>query len=173
MSATVLAAGELRHGEVPLGEAIAFWILGPISLAGAMGTVLLRNAVHSALSLAGTMMSLGAFYMIEQGPFIGFVQIIVYTGAIMILFLFVLMLVGRDSSDSIVETLRGQRWAAALAGLAFALIVAIGVGRAFNNSPPVNLATSNVDGRNVNSIAEVIFTQYLFAFELTSALLII
>ena len=96
------------RGEVPLGEVIAFWILGPISLAGAIGMVVFRNAVHSALSLAATMMCLGAFYMIEQGPFIGFVQIIVYTGAIMILFLFVLMLVGRDSSDSIVETLRGS-----------------------------------------------------------------
>jgi NADH-quinone oxidoreductase subunit J len=119
------------------------------------------------------MICLGAFYMIEQGPFIGFVQIIVYTGAIMILFLFVLMLVGRDSSDSIVETLRGQRLATAFIGLAFALIVAIGVGRAFNNSPPANLGDSNVDGRNVNSIAAVIFTKYLIAFELTSALLIV
>jgi NADH-quinone oxidoreductase subunit J len=161
------------RGEVPLGEVIAFWILGPVSLAGAIGMVLFRNAVHSALSLAGTMICLGAFYMIEQGPFIGFVQIIVYTGAIMILFLFVLMLVGRDSSDSIVETLRGQRLAASFAGLAFAVIVAVGVGRAFDNSPPVNLGESNVDGRNVNSIAQVIFTKYLFAFELTSALLIV
>ena len=169
----ILATGPLMRGEVPLGEVIAFWILGPISLAGAIGMVVFRNAVHSALSLAGTMMCLGAFYMIEQGPFIGFVQIIVYTGAIMILFLFVLMLVGRDSSDSIVETLRGQRWAAALAGIAFALIVAIGVGRAFNDSPPVNLAVANSQGHNVNSLAQVIFTQYLFAFELTSALLIV
>src|SRR6201995_1354931 len=127
----ILAAGPLMHNDVPLGEAIAFWILGPVSLAGAIGMVLLRNAVHSALSLAATMMCLGAMYVIEQGPFIGLVQIIVYTGAIMILFLFVLMLVGRDSSDSIVETLRGQRWAALLAGVAFALLVALSVGRAF------------------------------------------
>ncbi len=105
------------NGQVPLGEAIAFWILGPLSLAGGIGMVLMRNAVHSALSLAATMMSLGAMYIVEQGPFIGLVQIIVYTGAIMILFLFVLMLVGRDSSDSLVETLRGQRSAAALAGI--------------------------------------------------------
>ncbi len=108
-----LASGELRNGQVPLGEAVAFWILGPISLAGGIGMVLARNAIHSALSLVATMMSLGAFYVIEQGPFLGLVQIIVYTGAIMILFLFVLMLVGRDSSDSLIETLRGQRLAAA------------------------------------------------------------
>ncbi|MDT4982874.1 MAG: NADH-quinone oxidoreductase subunit, partial [Pseudonocardiales bacterium] len=119
MSAVISTAGELTNGQVPLGEAVAFWILGPVSLAGAIGMVLLRNAVHSALSLVATMMSLGAFYLIEQGPFLGLVQIIVYTGAIMILFLFVLMLIGRDASDSIVETLRGQRWAASLFGIGF------------------------------------------------------
>ena len=142
------------NGQVPLGEAVAFWILGPIALAGAIGMVLLRNAVHSALSLVATMMSLGAFYLIEQGPFLGLVQIIVYTGAIMILFLFVLMLVGRDSSDSLVETLRGQRWAAALFGVGFA---AAGrrsaVGRAFTGITPVDLDGPNADGANVNAIA--------------------
>jgi NADH-quinone oxidoreductase subunit J len=182
-STAVLLAGELRHGTVPLGEAIAFWILGPVSLAGAVGTITLRNAIHSALSLVATMMCLGAFYLIEQGPFLGLVQIIVYTGAIMILFLFVLMLVGRDSSDSIVETLRGQRWAALLFGVGFALLVAIGVGRAVRGTHPVDLngsasgtngeAVLNSNGSNVNSIANILFTRYLFAFELTSALLIV
>ena len=173
MSAAVLAAGELTNGQVPLGEAIAFWILGPISLAGAIGMVLLRNAIHSALSLVATMMSLGMFYLIEQGPFLGLVQIIVYTGAIMILFLFVLMLIGRDASDSIVETLRGQRWAAALFGIGFALMVSLSVGRAFKGSTPVDLDKPNAGGQNVNNIAALLFTKYLFAFELTSALLIV
>jgi NADH-quinone oxidoreductase subunit J len=173
LAAGQLAAGQLTNGQVPLGEAIAFWILGPISLAGAIGMVLLRNAVHSALSLVATMGSLGTFYLIEQGPFLGLVQIIVYTGAIMILFLFVLMLVGRDASDSLIETLRGQRWAAALFGIGFALLVAISVGRAFNGTKPVNLDTANANGQNVNSIATLLFTKYLFAFELTSALLIV
>jgi NADH-quinone oxidoreductase subunit J len=170
-----MSVGELTNGQVPLGEAIAFWILGPVSLAGAIGMVLLRNAIHSALSLVATMMSLGMFYLIEQGPFLGVVQIIVYTGAIMILFLFVLMLVGRDSSDSIVETLRGQRWAAALFGIGFALLVALSVGRAFKGTKAVNLDTdkTNVNGQNVNNIAALLFTKYLFAFELTSALLIV
>jgi NADH-quinone oxidoreductase subunit J len=101
------------------------------------------------------------------------VQIIVYTGAIMILFLFVLMLVGRDSSDSIVETLRGQRWIAAVFGIGFALLVAISVGRAFTGEKPVNLDKPNAGGQNVHAIAELLFTRYLFAFELTSALLIV
>jgi NADH-quinone oxidoreductase subunit J len=173
LAAHVTAAAPLMNGEVPLGEAVAFWILGPIALAGGIGMVVFRNAVHCALSLAATMMSLGAMYIVEQGPFIGLVQIIVYTGAIMILFLFVLMLVGRDSSDSLVETLRGQRWAAAIAGIGFALLVALTIGRAFRGIKPTNLESANADGRNVNSIAELIFTKYLFAFELTSALLIV
>ncbi|HSY14729.1 MAG TPA: NADH-quinone oxidoreductase subunit J [Jatrophihabitantaceae bacterium] len=170
---SVLAAGPLMNGQVPLGEAVSFWILGPISLAGAIGMIAFRNAVHCALSLAATMMCLGAMYMVEQGPFIGFVQIIVYTGAIMILFLFVLMLVGRDSSDSLIETLRGQRWAAALFGIGFALLVAISVSKAFKGITAVNLQSENANGSNVNSIAKVIFTRYIFAFELTSALLIV
>jgi NADH-quinone oxidoreductase subunit J len=171
--ATVTAAAPLMHGDVPLGEAVAFWILGPIALAGAIGMVLFRNAIHSALSLVATMMCLGAFYVIEQGPFLGLVQIIVYTGAIMILFLFVLMLIGRDASDSIVETLRGQRWAAALFGIGFALLVALTIGRALRDQKPTDLNTQNANGANVQSIASLLFTKYLFAFELTSALLIV
>jgi NADH-quinone oxidoreductase subunit J len=98
------------------GETITFWILGPLALAGGLAMVFARNAVHSALWLAQTMLCLGALYMVQQAPFLGFVQIIVYTGAIMMLFLFVLMLVGKESADSVVEVLRGQRVAAALGG---------------------------------------------------------
>jgi NADH-quinone oxidoreductase subunit J len=153
---------------------VAFWILAPVALLGAIGMVVLRNAVHSALSLVATMMCLGLFYLIEQGPFLGLVQIIVYTGAIMILFLFVLMLVGRDSADSLVETLRGQRVAALLAGVAFALLMALAIGRAFTGQSVKDLEAVNSQyGTNVNGIAHVLFTKYLFAFELTSALLIV
>jgi NADH-quinone oxidoreductase subunit J len=169
--AVLLAAGP---DQVSTGEAVAFWILGPVALLGAIGMVLLRNAIHCALSLVATMMCLGLFYLIEQGPFLGLVQIIVYTGAIMILFLFVLMLVGRDSSDSLVETLRGQRVAGLLAGVAFALLVALGIGRAFTGQTAKNLDEANSNyGTNVNGIAQALFTKYLFAFELTSALLIV
>jgi NADH-quinone oxidoreductase subunit J len=170
---SLLLAASSNPAQVSTGEAIAFWILGPVALLGAIGMVLLRNAVHSALSLVATMMCLGLFYLIEQGPFLGLVQIIVYTGAIMILFLFVLMLVGRDSSDSLVETLRGQRVAAILAGLAFALLLALTIGRAFKGQTVHNLDAANANGGNVNSIATLLFTKYLFAFELTSALLIV
>ncbi|MEO6501563.1 MAG: NADH-quinone oxidoreductase subunit J [Jatrophihabitantaceae bacterium] len=164
----------LAAAQVSTGEAVAFWILGPVALLGAIGMVLLRNAVHSALSLVATMMCLGLFYLIQQGPFLGLVQIIVYTGAIMILFLFVLMLVGRDSADSLVETLRGQRVAALLCGVAFALLVALAIGRAFTGQEVKDLDAANTQyGNNVNGIAHILFTKYLFAFELTSALLIV
>ncbi len=160
-------------GVVSTGEAVVFWILGPLSLLGALGMVFARNAVHSALALVGTMFSLAVFYIVQQAPFLGFVQIIVYTGAIMMLFLFVLMLVGRDSSDSVVEVLRGQRLAALALGVGLAVLLVAAVGRSFSSVTAVGLP---VDGPgytgNVTGLGALIFTDYLFAFELTSALLI-
>jgi len=158
---------------VTTGEAITFWVLGPLALAGALGMLFARNAVHSALWLVVTMLSLGVLYMVQQAPFLGFVQIIVYTGAIMMLFLFVLMLVGRDSSDSVVEVLRGQRLAATLLGVGFAGLVVGSLGRAFTGVQPVGLEAVNAAGDgNVGNIGVELFTDYLFPFELTSALLI-
>ncbi|GEL16350.1 NADH-quinone oxidoreductase subunit J [Pseudonocardia asaccharolytica] len=168
---TVLA--QAATGAVTTGEAVAFWILGPIALAGALGMVLARNAVHSALFLAMTMLSLGVLYIVQQAPFLGFVQIIVYTGAVMMLFLFVLMLVGRDSSDSIVEVLRGQRFVALLLGIGLAGLLVGVIGRALVDVTPVGLA-ENAAGSNGNmpGLGRLIFTDYLLPFELTSALLI-
>ncbi|MGH3825513.1 MAG: NADH-quinone oxidoreductase subunit J [Pseudonocardiaceae bacterium] len=158
---------------VSLGETVAFWILGPLALAGGLGMVFARNAVHSALWLAQAMLCLGALYMVQQAPFLGFVQIIVYTGAIMMLFLFVLMLVGKESVDSVVEVLRGQRVAAALGGIGLAFLLVAMLGRAFAGVTSVGLAGANtVNGGNVANLGRVLFTDYLFPFELTSALLI-
>jgi len=165
-------AALLAAEAVSTGEAVTFWIVGPVALAGALGMVFSRNAIHSALWLVLTMLGLGVFYFVQQAPFLGVVQIIVYTGAIMILFLFVLMLVGRESSDSVVETLRGQRQAAIVAGVAFAALVGAGIGRAVYDAPVVGLEEATADGGNVVAIARILFTDYLFAFELTSALLI-
>jgi NADH-quinone oxidoreductase subunit J len=166
MSHVLAAAGDVKGGE-----AVAFWILGPLALIGAIGMVWARNAVHSALFLVVTMMCLGVFYIVQAGPFIGFAQIIVYTGAIMMLFLFVLMLVGRDASDSLIETLRGQRMAAIVLGLGFAGLLGTGLYRALSHVDSVGLAEANKDG-NVPGIAKLLFTKYVFAFEVTSALLI-
>ncbi len=171
--ASVLAQAQpLPVDVVGTGEAVAFWILGPVALAGALGMVFARNAVHSALWLVLTMLCLGALYMVQQAPFLGFVQIIVYTGAIMMLFLFVLMLVGRDRSDAMVEVLRGQRMAALVAGVGFAGLLVATLGRALTDVTPVGLAAQNENGRNVENLGRSLFTDYLFPFELTSALLI-
>src|SRR5437763_12907789 len=158
-------------GELKGGEATIFWILAPVAVLCAIGMVWARNAVHSALFLVVTMMSLGVFYIEQAGPFIGFAQIIVYTGAIMMLFLFVLMLVGRDASDSLIETLRGQRMAGILLGIGFAGLVAAGLIRGLSHVDTVGLAQANQAG-NVPGIARLLFTKYVFAFEVTSALLI-
>jgi NADH-quinone oxidoreductase subunit J len=169
---TLVAAAADTSVQLGGGEAAVFWILGPVALAGALGMVLSRNAVHSALWLALTMLSLGVFYVIQEAPFLGAVQIIVYTGAIMILFLFVLMLVGRDTSDSVVETLRGQRVAAILLGIGFAGLVGAGIARATEGRVAPGLDRADGSTRNIPAIAELLFTRYLLAFEVTSALLI-
>ena len=154
------------------GELIAFWILAPLALAGAVGMVLSRGAVHSALWLVMTMLCLGCLYIVQNAEFLGFVQIIVYTGAIMMLFLFVLMLTGRDAGDSVFEPLRGQRMMATLVGIAFVTLVVTGLLRALNAVPSVGLVDALAQRGAVGSIAAVLFTDYLFPFELTSALLI-
>ncbi|TVT10880.1 NADH-quinone oxidoreductase subunit J [Amycolatopsis bartoniae] len=150
-----------------VGEAVAFWILGPIALLGALGLIFARSAVHSALFLAMTMFSLGVLYMVQQAPFLGFTQIIVYTGAIMMLFLFVLMLVGRESSDSVVEVLRGQRLWAGILGIGIAGLIVTGLINALRNVSPAPAPNGTAGG-----LGRLVFTDFLFPFELTSALLI-
>jgi NADH-quinone oxidoreductase subunit J len=174
---SVLAAAADTDVVVGTGEAVVFWVLGPIALAGALGMVLSRNAVHSALWLVNTMLALGVFYVVQEAPFLGAVQIIVYTGAIMILFLFVLMMVGRDSSDSVVETLRGQRVGAIVLGIGFAALVGAGIARAAEGTVVRGLAgvqggQAGAASGNIEAIARLLFTRYLLAFEVTSALLI-
>ncbi|WP_033291118.1 NADH-quinone oxidoreductase subunit J [Amycolatopsis jejuensis] len=172
MIAAVLAQAPV-DASVSTGEAIAFWILGPLSLLGGLGMIFSRNAVHSALWLVLTMLTLGAMYMTQSAPFLGFTQIIVYTGAIMMLFLFVLMLVGRESSDSVVEVLRGQRMAATLLGVGLAALIAAGVFRSLVNvTPAAPLDPYQPTGGGPGGLGRLIFTEYLFPFELTSALLI-
>ncbi len=156
----------------PGAEQVMFWVLGPLALLGAIGMVFARVAVHSALWLVLTMLSLGAMYILNQAEFLGFAQMIVYTGAIMMLFLFVLMLTGRDAGDSVIELLRGQRVAATLLGIGFVALVATGLLRALQSSPLAGLDASLAERGPIGSIAKALFTDYLFPFELTSALLI-
>ena len=160
---------------IPLvtGADIVFWIAGPLAVLGALGLVLFRKAVYAALSMAFTMVNLAVLYASLDAMFLTFVQIIVYTGAIMMLFLFVLMLVGVDTPDSVVETLRGQRVAATLAAVGMFGLIVFGIGGALTGVPSVGLDTANAEyGGNVQGLAALIFGRYVFAFELTSALLI-
>ncbi|WP_306215318.1 NADH-quinone oxidoreductase subunit J [Actinoplanes sp. RD1] len=171
MTGDVVLLAADAAAKVSTGEAWAFWILGTLAVIGGLGMVLARNAVHSALWLVVTMLCLGFLYVVNAAPFLGAVQIIVYTGAIMMLFLFVLMLVGRDASDSLIETLRNQRVAAILLGVAFGVLIATGLARSLGDTAVVGLADANAGG-NVQGIARLLFTKYVFAFEVTSALLI-
>ncbi|MFF8830713.1 NADH-quinone oxidoreductase subunit J [Streptomyces sp. NPDC015131] len=152
------------------GEAVQFWVLGTVAVLGALATILMKKAVHSALSLAATMIILAVFYLANGAYFLGVVQIIVYTGAIMMLFLFVVMLVGVTAADSLKETLKGQRWLAAACGLGFGILLVSGIGRASLGTFE-GLGTANAGG-NVEGLAALIFTTYVFAFEITGALLI-
>lgn len=152
-------------------EAVQFWILGGIAVAGALGTVLLRRAVHAALCLAGTMIILALFYLANGAQFLGIVQIVVYTGAVMMLFLFVLMLVGVSTADSVKETLKGQRWMAVLCALGLGILVTAGIGQATLGSFAGVEQANAAQGGNVPSIAEKLFTEYVVAFEITGVLL--
>ncbi|MBA3529589.1 MAG: NADH-quinone oxidoreductase subunit J [Propionibacteriaceae bacterium] len=159
---------------VPLVTAagVAFWLLAPVMLLAAVGMVLAKKPVHSALCLATVMISLAVQYAAQDAPFLFAVQIIVYTGAILMLFLFVLMLVGVDAADSLVETIKGQRPLAALAGLGFAALLIFAVGNGLVGQP-LGLGSANSEnGGNVQGIAALLFNRYVLAFEATSALLI-
>lgn len=167
---SLAAAGEATG--VGGAEQIVFWIIAPLALLGGVGMLFSRGAVHSAMWLVVTMLSLGVIYITQEAEFIGFAQIIVYTGAIMMLFLFVLMLVGRDSGDSVIELLRGQRIASGLLGIGLVGLLATVMMRAFSAIEPVGLTGAMAERGAVGSLAASIFTDFLFPFELTSALLI-
>jgi len=162
---TVLALGMAAETQN-----LFFWVLAVISVAAGLGMILVRRAVHSALMLAVVMLSLAVFYILLGAPFLAFVQVIVYTGAVLMLFLFVLMIVGVTSRDSLVETIKGQRLAAALVGIGLLVLLVLIVGHAAIGPAPA--AGAAYSGSNVQGIAQLIFTTYVFPFEVTSALLI-
>jgi NADH-quinone oxidoreductase subunit J len=163
-----LPAGTAGHTSTT--EAVLFWVLGTVAVLGAIGVVAAPKAVYSAMFLATTMIVLAIFYIAQGALFLGVVQVVVYTGAVMMLFLFVVMLIGVDSSESLVETIRGQRIAAIVVGVGFGVLLIAGIGSVSVNGF-TGLAEANAGG-NVEGLAALIFTKYLWAFELTGALLI-
>lgn len=163
----------MSAGVMNQGETVVFWICAIFAVVGALGLVKSKKAVHSALWMALTMISLAILYVANSAPFLGMVQVVVYTGAVMMLFLFVLMVVGVDSSDSLIETIKGQRVAAILLGLGLAILLIWSIGSSMTGSGSIGLEEANgADGGNVQGIAHLIFTDFLIPFEVTSALLI-
>ena len=147
-----------------------YWILAIASVSAALTMILVRRAVHCAIMLAVVMLCLATMYAMLGAPFLAFVQIVVYTGAVLMLFLFVLMLIGISSSDSIVEKIKGQRLFAGLFGGGLLILLILGIGHAALG-PAAPQTAANGAG-NLSGIATLIFTTYVFPFEATGALLI-
>ncbi len=178
--ATAVATTLTSTGEASTGEAILFWVFGPIMAVASLGLLFARKAVHAAMSVITVMISLAFLYVAQDAPFLGVVQVVVYTGAIMMLFLFVLMLVGVDASDSLVETIRGQRWIAVIGGLGL-LVVLAGVvvtatfpaaqGLDASSYPAAGLDSAGQPS-NPQGLAAIVFGSYSFALEVVGALLV-
>lgn len=152
------------------GEAVVFWVLSCIAVPGALALLFARKAVHAAIGMVTTMIVLGVFYLLQEAHFLGVVHIFVYTGAVMMLFLFVVMLVGVDHSSSLVETLRGQRLLTLLASAVALAVLFSAIGRVVYEGDPT-LAEVNADPGNVEAIAYLVFGKYVWLFEVTAGLL--
>lgn len=153
------------------GEALLFWVLGPICVLGALGLLFARKAVHAAMAMALVMVGLGIFYIAQYAEFVGIIQIFVYSGAVMMLFLFVVMTVGTESSVSPFETISGQRAWAWILGLFFLGIGAYSVARV-SFPEPVGLDAVQAEG-SVTALAREIFSRQVFSFEVLGSLLVI
>ena len=152
------------------GEAVLFWVIGPLMVVAALALLFASKPVHAAVGLIFVMIGMAFLYTALEAPFLGVVQVVVYTGAIMILFVFVLMLVGVDAADSVAETIKGQRWIAVALGLGLVSVL-VGVVVTANLPDAVGLAGAN-EQTNPVGVAYEIFGQTVFALELVGVLLI-
>ena len=153
---------------------VVFWVFAPLSVATAVGMIVVPNAVHAALFLVVNLFTIAVMYLLLDAPFLFAVQIVVYAGAIMVLFLFVIMLLGVDRGDARGERLLGQRATAVILGAAIVaeLATAINAGVGFATRAPEGFDAANRGG-NPAALAEVLFRDYFFPFEVTSVLLIV
>ena len=153
---------------------VVFWVFAPIAVASGVGLLVMRNAVHAALFLVVNFFCLAVMYLLLDAPFLFSVQIIVYAGAIMVLFLFVIMLLGVDRTEVRGERLFGQRWLAVGLGVGFVieLFVALRAGVGFGTRAPGGFDAVN-EGGNTQALAKVLFSRYFFPFEVTSILLLV
>src|ERR1700749_2696895 len=157
MFSQVLANGGAGGTNLdPLFDEAFFWILAFMAVGAALAMILVRQAVHCALMLAIVMLPLAVLYAMQGAPFLAFVQIIVYTGAVLMLFLFVVMLIGVTSSDSLVETIRGQRAWAGPGGLGFLILLIVGIGHAAIGNAAPQTAANGVG--NLPGLSKLIVT---------------
>jgi NADH-quinone oxidoreductase subunit J len=153
-------------------EALLFVILGLAALAGAVTVVVARNPVYSAMGLLGTLFSVGVLYVVQLAHFVAAVQIIVYAGAVMTLFLFVIMLIGVDKTESYEEKLPGQRiWVGSLAGAVILFAAGLTVFGDFDWVPAAGAPVANATNGTIQKVAEPLFTDWVLAFEATALLL--
>jgi NADH-quinone oxidoreductase subunit J len=153
-------------------ELIVFIVLAPLAVVTALGMVLSRNAVYSALLLVVNFFCLAGFYVLLEAQFVAAVQVIVYAGAIMVLFLFVLMLLGVESQEALRETIKGQRPAAILLSLGLLVAIVGALAAGVFDAEPASLAAAN-EGGNVQAVGRLLFTHYTFAFETAGILLVV
>ena len=156
-------------------EAILFVIAGVAALAGAVTVVVARNPVYSAVGLLGTLFSVAVLYVIQLAHLVAAVQVIVYAGAVMTLFLFVIMLIGVDTEETRAEPLPLQRvWVGALAGgiILFAAVVTLVGDFEWVPAASGTFLEDNTNG-TIQAIAEPLFTEWVLAFEATALLLTI
>jgi len=177
-----------------MAEFVVFWVMAPVALGSALSMLLMRNAVHAALMLVVNFFAIAVLYAVLEAQFLATIQIIVYAGAIMVLFLFVLMLLGVHRADVGGGALRRQAPVAVLLGVALFVLLAGSVAQPYlsagdacpaaavaaerTDAPPpanggcVGLASVNERG-NVQAVGIQLFTRYTWPFEVTSVLLIV
>lgn len=172
MFSSVLKLAEVANESSISFEPFVFWLCGGLAVLGAIGMLISHKAVHSALWVALTMINLAVLYVLQSAPFLGVAQVVVYTGAVMMLFLFVLMIVGVDAADSLIETIKGQRRVAILAGVILVVSLVLLLGNSFSIQAAELVNADSAYGGNVQGIAALLFGKYVLIFELTSALLI-
>ncbi len=157
-------------------DTLVFVLAAAVVLVGAIGVVIRTNPVHCALHLVMTLFGVAVLFVSLEANFLAAVQIIVYAGAVVVLFLFVIMLFGVDQAESLtVEPIKGQRVLAAVFGvgvLALVLIALVGGSRVITGQPSVSGALSDSEP-DINQLARNLFSEYVFAFEVTSVLLVI
>jgi NADH-quinone oxidoreductase subunit J len=154
-----------------------FFVFGGLTLAGALGVVLSRNPVHSALWLVLTLVSVAVLFLIQDAQLVAAVQVIVYAGAIVVLFLFVIMLLGVDRRETLTEHLRFQRPIALALGLLVLAEVLLLAGHTWatgaKTKSGVPITGGGNFGTNIQRVARVLFTDFLWPFQLTAVLLVI